>query len=79
MLNFRVFSKSPVHLGHLTFFSEITLSNSSNPALSGISTLTESAINLSARNVELHFLHFTIGSAKLERCPDASNTDCDII
>ena len=39
MLNFLVFSKSPLHFGHFTFFSEITLSNSSRPALSGMTVL----------------------------------------
>ena len=79
ILNLRVFSNSPLHLGHFTFFSEIVLSKSSSSALSGISILIVSAINLSALNVDLQFLHLIIGSAKLAKCPDASNTDGDII
>ena len=46
-------------------FCEIALSNSSKSALSGISICAISAIVLSTLNVELHFVHFIIGSAKL--------------
>jgi len=75
MLNFLVLSKSPLHFGHFTFFSEITLSNSSRPALSGMAVLVASIIILSALYVDLNFVHLTMGSAKLAKWPDASNTD----
>ena len=60
-------------------FCEIALSNSSKSALSGISICVISAIVLSALKVELHFVHFIIGSAKFPKCPEASKTDFDII
>ena len=60
-------------------FSLIALSKSSKSALSGISILVISEIVLSALNVDLQFVHFMIGSAKLPKCPEASNTDFDII
>src|SRR5579863_6743175 len=79
MLNFFALSKLPLHLGHLTFFSDIVLSNCSKSALSGTTIDVTSAISLSALKMDLHFWQVIIGSAKLDKWPDAVNTDWDII
>ena len=78
MLNFLAGPSSPPHPGQATPPSRTAASNSDRPALSGISMPAASATSRSARCVAPHFAHFTTGSAKLARCPDASNTDGDI-
>src|SRR6267378_2864161 len=79
ILNLCALSNRSLHLGQTMFFSKIILSNSDRSELSGTTIEVISVISLSALKIDLHFLHLTIGSAKLERCPDAIKTDCDII
>ena len=79
MLKRSVAEKAPLHLGHLTPWSEMAASNSAGSADSGMVIPAASSTALSALAVRPHFSHLVMGSAKLARCPDASKTEPDII
>src|SRR5689334_4363845 len=74
MLNLSVEEKSPPQFGHLITCSLIRRSTLSFCNRSGISRLVFSCINLSALKELLHFMHFTIGSEKFCKCPEAKKT-----
>src|SRR5487761_483771 len=74
MLNFEGLPNSPPHLGHFRLCFTINCWNSSGDNRSSIESPVFSAMYLSALILVPHFVHWTMGSTRLERWPDASNT-----
>src|SRR6185503_12349067 len=74
ILNLSDLEISPLQSGHLILFCRIKSSTPSFSILSGTSIFATSCISLSALKELEHFLHLTIGSVKLVKCPEAMNT-----